>query len=102
MESKLNANKPYAASIFHIFTVFILNHRFSAEVTVKGAVVLDYVILGGVSNFLSLPNIRNTLEYNAVQYDSTTNYDLNAKEYNWIYTFQTKSTRTEHYKLCKG
>ncbi len=26
---------------------------------------------------------------------------LNAKTYNWIYTFQTKSTKTEHYKLRK-
>ncbi len=35
-------------------------------------------------------------EYNVVQYNSTTNSDLSAKTYHWIYT---KITKTEHYKL---
>ncbi len=68
---------------------------FCIEVTVKGAVVLDYIILrGGVFCPPYLPtwggqNIRNTSEYNAVQYSTTTNYDLSDKTYYWINTFMT-------------
>ncbi len=46
--------------------------------------------------------IRNISQYKIIQYNTTFNCDLSAKTYNWIYTFQTKSAKTKHYKLCKG
>ncbi len=59
---------------------------FNIEVTVKGGVVLDYITLKGISNFLSalFINMRRSkyykhLEYYAVQYNNTADYDLSAK-----------------------
>ncbi len=66
-----------------------LNSMFIIKGIVKGGVVLDYIILRGVSFFLcSLftylreDRLLETPEYNAVQNNTTINYDLNAKIYN--------------------
>ncbi len=61
---------------------------FITEVTVSGAVVPDCIIFRGVSNILTTfvnredKKIRNTSQYNAVQYNTIFNCDLNAKTYN--------------------
>lgn len=54
-----------------------LMYMFITEVLVKGGVVLDYVILRGVSSFQTWvwQNITKTSEYNADLYNTTANYE---------------------------
>lgn len=63
-----------------------LNYKFITEFLVKCGVALDYIILKGVSNLLSFlfiymkgQKIRNTSEDKEVQYNTVSNYELNAK-----------------------
>lgn len=62
---------------------------FMTELRDEGGIVLDCVILRGVSNFC--PRYLDTWEgriletlLNMMQYNTTTNYDLSAKTYNLI------------------
>ncbi len=55
------------------------------EVIVKGCVVLDYFILRFVVPLIYIDEggwiVENTSQHNAVQYNTITDYDLNAKTY---------------------
>ncbi len=78
------------------------DYVFIIEVMVKGG--LHYI--ERCFKFFVCPiykqNIRNLSEYNSIQCNNTTNYELNAKTYNIINTSTTVSTKTEHYRHHKS
>lgn len=63
---------------------------FIIDVIVKGF-VLDYIILRAVSSFWHEGGrILETLLNNEIQYNNTTiNYDLRARTYNWIKAYDS-------------
>lgn len=64
------------------------NYMVIADVIIKGGVVLDHIILRGVSDFFPSylhiwagQNIRNISHYDGIQHNTTTYYDLNVSQY---------------------